>query len=153
MCREQGHSLAPKTRIVYLPLIDKHPAEPSTVTTVLVKAKQITEAAGQGFTIITLDQQLYRVAVHVMWDNKALFENIHLRLGGMHLLMSYCGCIGTLMADTGIEEILRASFGGVLRMLSGKKFPQNVRALRLLVEELLPPLFRNHDFCHMDDLL
>ena len=153
MCREQGHSLAPKTRIVYLPLIDKPPAEPSTVTTVLVKAKQITEAAGQGFTIITLDQQLYRVAVHVMWDNKASFENKHLRLGGMHLLMSYCGCIGTLMADTGIEEILSASFGGVLRMLSGKKFPQNVRALRLLVEELLRPLFRNHDFRQMDDLL
>ena len=88
-----------------------------------------------------------------MWDNKASFENIHLRLGGMHLLMSYCGCIGTLMADTGIEEILSASFGGVLRMLSGKKFPQNVRALRLLVEELLRPLFRNHDFRQMDDLL
>ena len=58
MCREQGHSLAPMTRIVYLPLIDKPPAHPSTVTTVLVKAKQITQAAGQRFTIITLDQQL-----------------------------------------------------------------------------------------------
>ena len=33
------------------------------------------------------------------------------------------------------------------------KNPQNVRALRLLVEELLRPLFRNHDFRQMDDLL
>ena len=57
------------------------------------------------------------------------------------------------MADTGIAEILRASFGDVLRMPSGKKFPQNVRALRLLMEELLCPLFRNHDFRQMDDLL
>ena len=45
----------------------------------------------------------------------------------MHLLKSYSGCIGTLMAETGIVEILK--------MLSGKKNPQNVRAFRMLVEE------------------
>ena len=52
-------------------------------------------------------------------------------------LVSYCGCIGTLMADIGIVEILSVAFGGVQKMLSGKKFPQNVRALMMLVEELL----------------
>ncbi|PIK51925.1 hypothetical protein BSL78_11180 [Apostichopus japonicus] len=67
--------------------------------------------------------------------------------------MSYCGCIGTLMADTGIAEILSAAFGGVLKMLIGKKFPQNIRALRMLVEELLRPLFGKHNFQKMDDLL
>ncbi len=30
-----------------------------------------------------------------------------------------------------------STFGGVMKMLSGKKFPQNVRALRMVVEELL----------------
>ena len=35
----------------------------------------------------------------------------------MHLLMSYCGCIGTLIADTGIVEILSVAFSGVLKML------------------------------------
>ena len=43
------------------------------------------------------------------------------------------------MANTGIVEILCVAFGGggggLLKMLSGKK--QNVRALRMLVEELL----------------
>ena len=57
------------------------------------------------------------------------------------------------MADTGIVEILSVAFGGVLKMLSGKKFPQNVRALRMLVEELLPPLFGKNSFHSMDDLL
>ena len=70
----------------------------------------------------------------------------------MHVLMSYCGCTGTLMADTGIVEILSVAFGGVLKMLSGKKFPQNVRALRMLVEELLRPLFGKNSFHNMDDL-
>jgi len=41
----------------------------------------------------------------------------------MHLLMSYCGCIGILMANTGIVKILSVALGegGVLKMLSGKK--------------------------------
>ena len=71
----------------------------------------------------------------------------------MHILMSYCGCIGTLMADIGIVEILSVAFGGVLKMLSGKKFPQNERGLRMLVDELLRPLFGKNSFHNMDDML
>ena len=73
VCREQGHMLRKKTHIVYLPLIDKAPADPATITSALLKA-------------------------HVMWENQALFSNVYLRLGGMHLLMSYVGSIGSLMA-------------------------------------------------------
>ena len=61
--------------------------------------------------------------------------------------------VGCLMADTGIVEILSVAFGGLLKMLSGKKFPQHVRALRMLVEELLRPLFGKNSFHNMDDLL
>ena len=149
LCREQGHSLAHKTKVVYLPLTDKPPAHAATMMTAMVKSKQTSEAANQRLTILTLDQQLYRVALHVLWENQAKFHNFYLRLGGMHLLMSYCGGIGTLMADTGIVEILSVAFGGVLKMLSGKKFPQNVRALRMLVEELLRPLFGKNSFHNM----
>ena len=67
--------------------------------------------------------------------------------------MSYCGCIGTLMADIGIVEILCVAFGGVLKILSGKKFPQNVRAVRMLVEELCRCLFGKNSFHNMDDML
>ena len=41
------------------------------------------------------------------------------------------------MSDTGLETILQAAFGGVSINLSGKKFPENIRALRHLTEELL----------------
>ena len=41
------------------------------------------------------------------------------------------------MTDSGLEEILNSSFGGVPNMLAGKRFPQNFRALRIVVEELL----------------
>ena len=126
----------------------------ANMMTAMVKAKQISEAANQRFKILTLDQQLYGVAItvalHVLWENEAKFHNFYLRLGGMHLLMSYCG---SLMADTGIVEILCVAFGGVLKMLSSMTFPQNVRALRMLVEERLRPLFGKNSFHNMDDLL
>ena len=32
-----------------------------------------------------------------------------------------CGCIGCLMAGSGMVEVLSEAFGGVLKMLSGKK--------------------------------
>ena len=41
------------------------------------------------------------------------FQNFIPRLGGMHTLMNFTGAVGTLMADTGLEDILQAAFGGV----------------------------------------
>ena len=41
------------------------------------------------------------------------------------------------MANCGLEEILNKTFSGVKKMLSGKMFPMNLRALRMEVEELL----------------
>lgn len=152
LCREQGHTLMPKTKVVYLPLIDKPPADPDTMMTVMVKAQQVSDSVGQEYVVFTADQQLYRIALHVIWENQAMFNNLYLRLGGMHLLMSYVGCIGTLMAESGIVDILSVPFGGVLKMLTGKKYPQNVRALRMLVEELLRPLFGKHELERMADL-
>ena len=53
--------------------------------------------------------------------------------------MSFCGSVGKLMIDSGLTEILKHAFGGIEKMLSGKKYPQNVGAFRLLTEELLRP--------------
>ena len=35
-----------------------------------------------------------------------------------------------------MKEVLASTFGSIDKMLSGKKYPQNFRALRMLVEEL-----------------
>ena len=51
--------------------------------------------------------------------------------------MSFIGSIGTLMADTGLSDMSSVFVGGVSKMLTGKKFPQNVIALRMLAEEAL----------------
>ena len=53
------------------------------------------------------------------------------------MLMSFVGAIGMLMAETGLAHILESVFGGVEKMLTGKKFPMNMRAMRMVAEELL----------------
>ena len=58
-------------------------------------------------------------------------------LDGTHILMSFVGCIGTLMTNTNLSDLLKAVFGGVDKMLQGKNFPQNTHAIRICAEEVL----------------
>ena len=61
----------------------------------------------------------------------------------MHFSVSYIGTIGSLMVGTRIYEGLGKVFGSVPKLLADTKYPQCVRALRLLGEELLHPIRQN----------
>ena len=63
----------------------------------------------------------------------------------MHFLMSFVGTICIPSPNSGLEEIMKVAFGGVLQMLSGKKSPQNVRTLRNVTEEILKPSLNQAD--------
>ena len=153
VAREQGQALKPKTQVVYLPLIDMPPSDPDTIMTALQEAKRLTNERGQKKVVFTCDQQLYKVAVDVKWAYPNDFSDVILRRGGMHMLMSFVGAIGSLMAGSGLSEILSSTFAGVSKMLTGKKFPQNVRAMRLVSEELLRNIINHGDVMSMEDLL
>ena len=84
--------------------------------------------------VCTADQQLYRVMVNVTWVYPELFLNFIPRLGGMHMLMSFVGCVKTLMVNSGLEDVLESTFGGISCMLTGKFFPRNARVFRMLCE-------------------
>ena len=133
MAREQGHAVKPKMLISYRPLINRIPSDPTTTKTAMDEAQRLTRQLGQECTIFTADLQLYRVGLFVQWVYPDIFDDqFVLRLGGMHFLMSFVGTIGALMADSGLEDVLKSAFGGVARML-----PQNACALRMVTEELL----------------
>ena len=59
------------------------------------------------------------------------------RLGGMHWLMSFIGCVGVLTENSGLKPWLQSAFAGVPKMMTIKRFPMNIRALRFAVMELL----------------
>ena len=62
------------------------------------------------------------------------------RICGMHWLMSFVGSVGKLMKNSGLDMLMKTAFAGVEKMLIGKKFPMNIRALRIVVVELLRTL-------------
>ena len=59
------------------------------------------------------------------------------RLGGMHWLMSFIGCVGVRMENRGLVSWLQSAFASVPKMMTGKKFPMNICALSFAVMELL----------------
>ena len=99
--------------------------------------EEATINAGQNVTLMTCDQQLFRVMVDIKWTDPERWKNLYPRLGGMHWLVSFIGSVGKLMKNSGLDMILKSSFAGVEQMLVGKKFPMNMRALRVVVFELL----------------
>ena len=129
-------SIKPKSQVMFQPLIDKVPSDPSTILTAMHEAERITIDAGQCVTVFTADQQLYRVALDIVWSEPERWRNFYPRIGGMHWLMSFIGCVGVLMENSGLTPWLKSSFAGAEKMLIGKKFPQNIRALRFIVELL-----------------
>ena len=135
--REARVSLKPTSRVIYELLIDKTPSDPSAILTVMHKAEIVTQKTGQTITVFTLDQQLYKTVTDVIWSDTLRWNHMIQRLGGMHWLMSFVGCIGVLMENGGLVLWLERAFTNVSKMLTGKKFPKNVRALGVLVLELL----------------
>ena len=67
--REQGHALQEKTKVLYLPLLNIKSSDESTVLTGMLKVVDLSKAAGQEYVVLTLDQQLYRATLHILWDD------------------------------------------------------------------------------------
>ena len=63
----------------------------------------------------------------------------------MHFLKRFLGCIGVLMANSGLD-LLR-----IAKMLTGKKYPQNVWALGMATEDVLREVIT--DIEDEDDLM
>ena len=147
-----------KTKAMYMPLINITPSDPDTCTfmTALRQTQQITSDRGQDYVVFTPDLQLYFVAVNILLAYPEHFDNVVLRLRGMHTLMSFIWSISSLMAESSLYGMLDSTFAGVQEMMTGKKFPQYMRALRIVVEELLRPILTGgtvNDMHGLDNIL
>ena len=80
----------------------------------------------------------------IIWNDPARWKNFYPRIGGMHWLMSFVGSVEKLMKNSGLEHVMKTAFAGVDKMLIGKKFPMNVRTLRIIALELLRELVSNN---------
>ena len=127
----------PKTEVAFLPLVDRPPAHPDTIKTAIEKGLSLVRAAGEYVLFFTADQQLYKVTIDIVFNQPSYFKSVIPVLGGMHMLMNFIHAIAIIMAGSGMKDILAGTFGSIDKILSGKKYPQNFRAFRMLVEEVL----------------
>ena len=128
-----------KSSDIFLPLIDLTPSDPTCVRSTL---EYIVDHASRYNTtpVITFDQQLWWIAYLVIeaQPRASLLHQIVLILGGFHTEMSFLGSIGTLMAGSGLKEVMSQVYaeGSVDHMLSGKAVARAVRA-HLLTDSAL----------------
>ena len=133
----------PKTVFVLGPMIDAPPAHPDTVLTTLITLERSLLSFGMQYIHLTIDLQLYEIACLIQWNDQERWRHLILHPGMMHTLMSFIGCIGTLMKATGMEVILGAAFGGIPNILNGKAWTKALRAYRLIVAVVLKSFFAN----------
>ena len=70
--------------------------------------------------MFTCDQLIW-AAVNISWALPDRFHNMVLRLDGMGFLMSFIGCVGSLMPESGLVDILLCAFRGVDHNVDMKK--------------------------------
>lgn len=121
-----------------LPFINASPSNYSTLYTALENAAKIVVKDGMKTLIVTFDQPLYIKARDIV--EATLFDQVLVvvRLGGFHLLMSFMGCIGQIMAGSGIKEILSLIYaeGSVDKILNGHSYARSVRA-HIILQQVL----------------
>lgn len=73
--------------------------------------------------VVTFDQPLWWKALMIFQNEpqESALKSIVLRLGGLHIEMSFIGCIGHLMASSGLQDVLEVVYAKIAvgRTLSG----------------------------------
>ncbi|KAE8752846.1 hypothetical protein FOCC_FOCC000584, partial [Frankliniella occidentalis] len=128
----QGTSPYSLTATLPLPFVNLNPSDPTTVFTCLDFAAETASKHGQQFCSVTFDQPLFWKAMDIILSSpqNSPVRKVIVRLGGFHLLMSFMGSIGHLMAGSGLEELWTTVYAknSVPHMCSGKAYSRAVRA-------------------------
>jgi len=125
--------------VLFLPMIDMNPGNLSCIYSTL--SYICDHACRYGVTpMVTFDQPLWWKAMTILENESPSSElrKIVLRLGGFHTLMSFLGCIGHIMAGSGLKSLLEQVYASntVSHMLTGKAYGRAVRG-HILVSSAL----------------
>lgn len=116
--------------IVTLPFINASPSDYNTIYTTLLAAAERARKANQKACLVTFDQPLFQKARDIVASSSdPRLKNVIVRLGGMHTLMSFMGCIRFIMAGSGLKEVLSLIYAPVSvdKMLTGHAHARAVR--------------------------
>ena len=130
-----------------LPFINLDPTKPSAIYSALMFAADECKKNDKAWCIVTFDQPLYQKASEIVAASPTNLGNVTVRLGGFHLLMSFMGAVGNIMAGSGLEELWSKSYAlsSVPHMASGHAYSRALRAHFLTQEALATILLRTSD--------
>ena len=121
---------------VMLPIIDLNPNDETCIYSTLLFVIEQSKKLNVTTPSITFDQSLWLKALEIITAEKEL--DIVPPISGFHMLMSFYGSIGTIMAGSGIDKLFENIYGqnAVKHMLSGKVVARANKA-RILTESAL----------------
>ena len=144
---EQGNHPG-KSSVLFLPMIDMDPGDLNCIHSTLGFIADQATRYGVA-PIVTIDQPLWWKALMITLNEPqdSAIKSIVLRLGGLHIEMSYLGCIGHIMAGSGLDDVLELAYAknAVGHMLSGKAISRAIRG-HFLVDAVLNSLLVSHTF-------
>ena len=120
-----------KSIVMFLSMIDMNPSDASCIYSTLVFVSEHAHRYNIQ-PVITFDQPLWWKAFMITVSEPLTSDlrNIVLCLGGFHTKMSFLGCIGHLMAGSGLQEVFQLIYAAnvVVHMFAGKAIARAVRA-------------------------
>lgn len=128
----------PVSDIRMLPIIDRNPNDLSCIFSTLLFIENQSKKLNMETACVTFDQPLWIKSVEIVQSSKM---NIVCRLGGFHLLMNFLGAVGSIMAGSGLSEVMETCYGPltVTYMMTGKAYAKALRG-HFLVESALTVL-------------
>src|SRR6218665_3713190 len=127
---------APPGDFRMMPLIYLNPGDKSCILSTLKFILSKAERLKIEIAYVTFDQCIYPKAVEIVKAHN--MSNIVIRLGSFHMIMSYLGSIGAVMAESGLAEALQCCYGSntVIHMMTGKAVSRAIHGF-FLVESAL----------------
>lgn len=124
-----------QSKIVFLPFINSNPSDYNTLFTAIRFAIYRARSIGMNACVITFDQPLYMKAQDIVSAvNLADDLTVIIKLGAFHMMLSFLGCIGNIMAGSGLKEALSTVYADKTcdQILSGHNYSRAVRAHSLV---------------------
>ena len=108
------------SRLIPLTFIMAYATDLDTIYKVLNEAHLKCIQLKQRHIFVTFDLPLYIKSVQIKASYPHL-ENVIIRLGGFHWLMSFMGCIDPIMQGSGLQELLNTVFalGSIEKIVNG----------------------------------
>ena len=91
---------------------------------------------------LSVDLQLDHISCIVQCSDAYCWTSLVLHPGMMHTLMSFLGCIGTLMKASCLDMLLTVAFGGVAGIITGN-WTNALRACHLITTVLPQDFFQS----------